>query len=76
MIDPSGLNAYSHQLISPDQSSLHRTTRARREGTKASKKKSKSPKVTFKHGLEVPRRWKDVIRIDSEAGNRRWQEAI
>ena len=76
MVNPSGLNAFSDNIKSPSQSSLHRKTRARRGGTKASKKKSKSPKVTFKHGLEVPRSWKDVVRIDAEAGNRRWQEAI
>ena len=53
--------------------------RVRRGETKASKKKAKKPpssRKTFKHGLEVPRTWKDVVRIDAEAGNRCWQEAI
>ena len=28
-------------------------------------------KITFKHGLEIPRNWKDIIRIDTAAGNTR-----
>jgi hypothetical protein len=31
---------------------------------------------TFKYGLEVPRTWKDVLRIDKAAGNKKWQEAV
>ena len=26
----------------------------------------------FKFGIEVPKTWKDVLRIDSDAGNRPW----
>ena len=53
--------------------------RVRRGETKAPKKKTKkssSVRKTFKHGLEVPCTRKDVMRIDAEAGNRRWQEVI
>ena len=46
----------------------------KRQGKKA--KKSPSSRKTFKHGLEVLRTWKDVVRIDADAGNRCWQEAI
>ena len=49
---------------------------ARRAATTASKKPKAKKHKTFKHGLEVPRTWKDIIRIDAEAGNRRWQEAV
>ena len=30
----------------------------------------------FKFGLEVPKSWQDIIRIDTAAGNRTWQDAI
>ncbi|GFH61248.1 hypothetical protein CTEN210_17724 [Chaetoceros tenuissimus] len=30
----------------------------------------------FEYGIEVPRNWEDVIRIDTENGNRDWQEAV
>ncbi len=33
-------------------------------------------KRTFKHGLEVPKNWKDIKRIDDSAGNTRWQNAV
>ena len=33
-------------------------------------------KKTFKHGLEVPKNWKDIKRIDYTAGNNRWQDAV
>ena len=33
-------------------------------------------KRTFKHGLEVPKNWKDIKRIDDSAGNTRWQDAV
>ena len=33
-------------------------------------------KRTFKHGLEVPKNWKDIKRIDDAAGNTRWQDAV
>ena len=31
---------------------------------------------TFKFGLEVPRNWKDILRLDAVAGNRAWQGAV
>ena len=30
---------------------------------------------TFKYGLEVPKSWKEIICIDTAAGNHKWQEA-
>ena len=31
---------------------------------------------TFKYGLEVPKSWKDIQRIDDAAGNTKWQDAV
>ena len=54
----------------------HSAKRVRRASTKASKKNKRPAKQQrFKHGLEVPRTWNDIVRIDAEAGNRLWQEA-
>ena len=33
-------------------------------------------KITFKHGLEVPKNWKDIKRMNDAAGNTRWQDAV
>ena len=33
-------------------------------------------KRTFKYGFEVPKSWKDIIRIDTAANNTRWQDAV
>ena len=77
-VDSKGFNSSSYNPTSC-QISLERTVCARRGETKASKKKknkSTRGQRTFKHGLEAPRSWKDVVRIDAEAGNRSWQEAI
>ena len=30
----------------------------------------------FKFGLEVPKSWKDILRIDGESGNRHRQDAV
>ena len=30
----------------------------------------------FKFGLEVPKSWRDIMRIDDESGNRHWQDAV
>lgn len=30
----------------------------------------------FEYGIEVPRNWEDVIRIDTENGDRGWQKAV
>ena len=30
----------------------------------------------FKFGLEVPKYWKDILRIDDEAGNMHWENAV
>ena len=76
-VDFNGFNL-SRCDLTYRQFSLECTIRARRGETKASKKSSKSSRSqrNFKHGLEVPRSWKDVVRIDAEAENRSWQEVI
>ena len=33
-------------------------------------------KRNFKHGLKVPKNWKDIKRIDGSAGNTRLQNAV
>ena len=33
-------------------------------------------KRTFKFGVEVPKKWKDIIIIDSASGNTLWQDAV
>jgi len=40
---------------------------------KATEGKSKR---TFKYGLKVPKNWKDILRIDTAAGDRKWQDAV
>ena len=40
------------------------------------KKKRSGPRREFKYGLELPRTWKDILRIDEHNGNRRWQDAV
>ena len=77
-VDFQGFNSSTSEITSC-RISLDRILRVRRGESKASKKKkskSSGPKRTFKHGLEVPRSWKDVVHIDAEAGNRNWQKAI
>ena len=55
-----------------------RSRRANRENEQKEEKKQQGPKRTgtFKYGLEVPKNWKDLLRIDEAAGNRKWQEAV
>ena len=62
----------------PSELSVNRFKRSRRATTTASKKKTKKPRnqKVFKHGLEVPRNWNDILRIDAAAGNRHWQDAV
>ena len=37
---------------------------------------SKPKPDNFKYGIEVPRNWKDIVRIDKAAGNSKWQDAV
>jgi hypothetical protein len=37
---------------------------------------SKFSKSNFKYGIEVPKNWKDIIRIDKQAGNTKWQDSV
>ena len=50
----------------------------RRRVTKTAEPKQHTTRAkrTFKYGLEVPRTWKDVMRLDGESGTTRWQDAI
>ena len=51
--------------------------RLRRAAIQVSNKRKRTPKrKTFKHGLEVPRTWNDIVRIDTEAKNRLWQKTV
>ena len=66
----------SRTFASPDQLAVsHPYKRIRRIQPLQTKNKRKS-KRTFKYGLEVPRTWKDVVRLDNQAGDGRWQETI
>ena len=60
----------------PKKAHSRRTKRARRMQAEVSTPDPPKGKRTFKHGLEVPRNWKDVMRIDYAAGNTRWQQAV
>jgi hypothetical protein len=37
---------------------------------------SKSSKSNFKYGIEVPKNWKDIIHIDKQTGNTKWQDSV
>ena len=64
----------------PNPSKKACSRRAKRHARKANAKdavhKPPKGKRTFKYGLEVPKTWKDIIRIDAAAGNTLWQQAV
>ncbi len=60
----------------PKKAHSRRAKRARRMQAEVSTPDPPKCKRTFKHGLEVPRNWKDIIRLDSATGNTRWQQAV
>ena len=62
----------------PSKKALSRRAKRHCRRTQAKEAIHKPPKGkrTFKYGLEVPKTWKDIIRIDSAAGNTRWQQAV
>ena len=47
--------------------------RIRRAEKKAAKRKHKAD---FKYGIEIPRNWTDIVRIDLAAGNTLWADAV
>ena len=47
--------------------------RTRRAEKKAAKRKHKAE---FKYGIEIPRNWADIVRIDLAAGNTLWADAV
>ena len=72
-----GFEATTH-FPYPKTRHCRRATMAERAVEHKQEKGAQGPKRigTFKYGLEVPRNWKDLLRIDTEAGNRKWQEAV
>ena len=46
------------------------------EHTEEKKKNEPISNRTFKYGFEVPKSWKDILRIDKAAGNTLWQDAV
>jgi len=72
-----GFDATTH-FPTPKKRRSRRATKADRENEQKEEKKQQGPKRTgtFKYGLEVPKNWKDLLRIDEAAGNRKWQEAV
>ena len=74
-VHTNGFESLTHDIY-PCTLRLNRYKRVCRATTTASNVRAKREAKTFKHGLEVPRNWKDIVRIDAEAGNRLWQEAI
>ena len=74
-VQNQGFESIMHDTY-PCELSLNRFKRVQRAATTASKSRSKREPNTLKHGLEVPRNWKDIVRIDAEAGNRHWQDAV
>ena len=53
----------------------HKQKVAMRRAQKA-KGKAKKTRNEFKYGIEVPRSWRDIIRIDTENGNTKWQDSV
>jgi len=62
---------------SPKKHSSHRANKEHKAADHV-EEKATAPKGrhTFKYGLEVPKNWKDILRIDDAAGNRNWQDAV
>ena len=67
-IQNEGFGSVTHDTY-PYELSLNRFKRVRRATTSAPKYQTKWEFKMFKHGLEVPRNWKDIVRIDTDSGN-------
>ena len=61
----------------PKKARSRRSVKARRAAERSEEKKNE-PKLnrTFKYGFELPKTWKDILRIDKAAGNTLWQDAV
>ena len=64
----------------PYRSRRSRRSRAdHRDARRVEKVKNKRPskkKVKFKYGIEISKSWADILRIDTAAGNSKWQDAV
>ena len=55
----------------------HLNSKKRYSMRKAQKKTGATkPRTEFKYGIEVPRNWNDIIRIDKDNGNSKWQDSV
>jgi len=62
---------------SPKKRRSRRATTEHKAAERAQEKATEPKgKRIFKYGLEVPKNWKDILRIDEAAGNRNWQDAV
>jgi hypothetical protein len=75
----------SNQLGFETSSDFPSKTRRSRKATIAATSRSRDEESTpqpstkkreYKYGLEVPKSWKDILRIDKAAGNTTWQDAV
>ena len=66
--DPSPENKTSSRSLSNKQRKRFRKT----EKNAARHKR----KAEFKYGIELPRNWQDILRIDKANGNTNWQDAV
>ena len=48
----------------------------RRKVSTKKKKAGNKQMGNFKYGLEVPKKWSDVLRLDKHAGDTKWQDAV
>ena len=61
----------------PKKRRSRRAAQAKQAKDRAQEKATEGKsKRTFKYGLEVPNHLKDILRIDTAAGDRKWQDAI
>jgi len=72
-----GFDATTH-FPTPKKRRSRQATKADRENEQKEEKQKQGTNRTgtFKYGLEVPKNWKDLLRIDEAAGNRKWQKAV
>ena len=71
----SGLESSTYDP-SPKIARSRRAKRARRAQAEARIPDPPKGKRNFKYGLEVPKNWMDIKRLDAVAGNTRWQQAV
>jgi len=71
-----GFDATTYHPTPKKRRSRRATQLQRDEERKQEKTTEPKCKRTFKYGLEVPKNWKDILRIDAAAGNRTWQDAV